>query len=244
MADELSNFSLATHSFGSGFASANFQDSEDSRPSGVYLEALGGSNDPIQGIVQLSLARHISESIPHTSPQLMSHTNNWRKRLREMMIHQNETVLSFLAKPLGEQATVGPVEEILRRYAYRQDVDSGAIKTFKQLLDSAVAPSAATATATAIQKPSVQEEIASCVSAKGPSTLPEIKAQVNSLIELYKTTGDQLLDSENQLKLKVEKMDKIQKRVSTVIELQTNEATPELVAALENYLKEIGRAHV
>jgi hypothetical protein len=237
MADELSNFSLATHSFGSGFASANFQDSEDSRPSGVYLEALGGSNDPIQGIVQLSLARHISESIPHTSPQLMSHTNNWRKRLREMMIHQNETVLSFLAKPLGEQATVGPVEEILRRYAYRQDVDSGAIKTFKQLLDSAVAPSAATATATAIQKPSVQEEIASCVSAKGPSTLPEIKAQVNSLIELYKTTGDQLLDSENQLKLKVEKMDKIQKRVSTVIELQTNEATPELVAALENYLK-------
>ena len=245
MAEDLSNFSLATHSFGSGFASANFQDSEDSRPSGVYLESLGGSNDPIQGIVQLSLGRHISEAIPHTSPQLTSHTNNWRKRLREMMIHQNETVLSFLAKPLGEQATVGPVEEILRRYAYRQDIDSSSIKTFKQLLDSscptgttATANTGATATATATtQKPSVQEEIAMCVSAKGPSTLPEIKAQVNGLIELYKTTGDQLLDSENQLKLKVEKMDKIQKRVSTVVELQTNEATPELVAALENYLK-------
>ena len=232
MAEDLSNFSLATHSFGSGFASANFQDSEDSRPSGVYLESLGGSNDPIQGIVQLSLGRHISEAIPHTSPQLTSHTNNWRKRLREMMIHQNETVLSFLAKPLGEQATVGPVEEILRRYAYRQDIDSSAIKTFKQLLDSS-----STATTATTQKPSVQEEIAACVLSKGPSTLQEIKAQVNGLIELYKTTGDQLLDSENQLKLKVEKMDKIQKRVSTVVELQTNEATPELVAALENYLK-------
>ena len=65
---------------------------------------------------------------------------------------------------------------------------------------------------------------------------PEIKKQVNALIELYKETGDKLLDVENQLKMRVEKMDKVQKRVSTVIELQTNEATSELTAALEKYL--------
>jgi hypothetical protein len=37
--------------------------------------------------------------------------------------------------------------------------------------------------------------------------------------------------------MRVEKMDKVQKRVAIVIELQTNDATPELVGALENYLK-------
>ena len=67
--------------------------------------------------------------------------------------------------------------------------------------------------------------------------MQEIRSQVNSLIELYKETSERLMDAENQLKMRVEKMDKIQKRVSIVMELQTNEATPELVSSLEKYLE-------
>lgn len=220
---ELHNFTLSG-GYGSGFASANFEDAEDSRPSGSYIEALGGGGEPIQGIVQASMGRHLRESLPTTSPQLSglsAHTNNWRKHLREMMVKQNETVLGFLARPAVEHSIVGPVEELLRRYAIRQDVDTNAIKTFKQVCDVSG---------------SAQEELAACVATKGPSTISEIKAQVNALLELYKETGNKLMDAENQLKMRVDKMDKIQKRVATVIDLQTNEATPELVASLEKYL--------
>lgn len=220
---ELPSFSL-TSGYGSGFASADFGDAEDSRPSGSYLEALGGGGEPIQGIVQASMGRHLRESLPTTSPQLSglsAHTNNWRKHLREMMVKQNETVLGFLARPAVEHSIVGPVEALLRRYAIRQDVDTNAIKTFKQVCDISG---------------SAQEELAACVATKGPSTISEIKAQVNALLELYKETGNKLMDAENQLKMRVDKMDKIQKRVATVIDLQTNEAMPELVASLEKYL--------
>ena len=228
MSNEFHNFSL-TSGYGSGFASADFGDAEDNNPSGSFIEAFGGNQDAIQGIVQQSLTRHLTEALPHTtSPSLgpSTQTNNWRKRLREMMIRQNETVLGFLTRPVADHPTIGPVESILRRYSFRQDIDNASIKTFKQLIDLSGTPFT-----------QIQGEIEACLSAKGPSTSADMKKQFNALIELYKETGEKLMDAENQLKMRIEKMDKIQKRVSTVIELQTNDATAELTNALENYLK-------
>ena len=222
--DELGSFTLSAHGFASGFSSANFEDAEDI----TSLESLGGPGEPIQGVVHNILGRHLRESSAQAkaSPQLgvSGHTNNWRKRLREMMIYQNEKVLSFLARPVVEHSLLGPVETILRRYAIRQDVEVSAIKTLRQLFSD-------------ISGASVNEEdIAQCVAKKGTSTLTQIKEQVNALIEMYKETGQRLMDEENQMKMRLEKIDKIQKRVSTVMDLQTNEATPELVASLEKYL--------
>jgi hypothetical protein len=224
--NELPSFSL-TQGYGSGFASADFGDAEESNPSGTYIEAFGGNQDAIQGIVHNAVSRHLTEALPVVtrSPHLGPvHTNNWRKRLREIMIHQNETVLGFLAKPATEHATIGPVEAILRRYAFRQDVDANSIKTLKQLCSDVSGADL------------ISQEITACLSAKGPSSLIEIKKQVNALIDLYKETGEKLMEEESQLKMKIEKMDKVQKRVSTVIELQTNDAMPDLTISMENYL--------
>jgi hypothetical protein len=206
---------------GLAYATADFGDAEDTRPSAANMEALGGNQDAIQGIVGQAFHRHVSEAIPHPSPGLTH--SNWRKRLREMMIRQNETVLTFLFRPVGEHPTIGPVEQALRRYAIRQDIDNNSIKTFKQVLDLSGA--------------SIQAEIEACVARSGPSTLPNIRAQVNGLIEMYKETGEKLMECENQLKMRLDKMDKLQRRVSTVIELQTNEGTDDLVKAIEGYMK-------
>lgn len=214
---------------GMSYASADFQDAEVTRPDAVNMESLGGNRDAIQGIVQQSLTRHLTEALPQSaSPSLTSYstqTNNWRKKLREMMIRQNETVLSFLHRPPADHATIGPVEQALRRYAIREDIDTHAIRPLKQLLiDISGAHQ-------------IQEEIETLLATKGHSTQVQLKAQVNALIELYKDTGDKLLECENQLKLRLEKMDKVQRRIQSVMELQTNEATPDVVAALEHYLQ-------
>ena len=226
--DEMS-FSLLDSLTSGPYAAADFLDAEESRPSGAHMEALGGNQDAIQGIVQQTLSRHITEiAPPHTSPQLSSystHTNNWRKRLREMMIRQNETVLSFLFRPTTDHSVLGPVEQALRRYALRQDIDVNSVCKLKDSLNDL----------SGLQI--INTEIEATIAAKGSSTLPQIRSQVNALIDLYKETGEKLLDCENQLKLRLEKIDKIQRRVSTVIELQTNEATPDLVSALEQYMK-------
>jgi hypothetical protein len=144
-----------------------------------------------------------------------------------MMIRQNETVLDFLYKPVTENTTIGPVEQALRRYALRQDIDIHSVKTLQQVLQDV----------SVTQGAKIQGEIDATVSAKGPSSMNQVRNQITALIELYKETGEKLLECENQLKMRIEKMDKVQRRVSTVIELQTNEAMPELVASLEKYLK-------
>lgn len=224
--DGMPNFSLTGSHFSSGFSRADFEDADDSRPSGTYSESLGGGGEPIQGIVQMALGRHLRDSLPTTSPQLSSlsaHTSNWRKHLREMMVRQNETVLSFLARPSTDHSIIGPVEAILRKYAIRQDVDVNSIKTLRALCGD-------------LSGSTINDEIAACINKKGPSNIQEIRAQVNALIELYKETSERLMDSENQLKMRIEKMDKLQKKVSTIMDLQTNEATPELISSLEKYL--------
>jgi hypothetical protein len=223
---ELQDFSLAggyNTGGGGGFASADFLDAEDTRPASTYMESLGGNQDAIQGIVGQTLQRHISEAVPPNASPLLTSTGNWRKRLREMMVRQNETLLSFLHKPISEHPTIGPVEKALRRYAIRHDIDTSSIKTLKQLLQD-------------VSGTPIQEEIDTRVASRGPSTLPQMKSQITALLDLYKETGEKLLDAEAQLKLSLEKMDKIQKRVGVVMELQSNDAMPDLIKSLEKYL--------
>ncbi len=223
MAEEDNNF----HNF-SLYSSANFQDADETRPASSYMEAVGGGNDAIQSLVNHSFQRHISEVVPSNSPMLVGMavpTSNWRKRLREMMVRQNEQVLSFLLKPSSEHPTIGPAEKALRRYAVRQDFDTHQIRPLKHLFNDA----------SGVQL--IQAEVEQRLAEKGPSNLQQIRQQVGAIIDLYKETGEKLLEVENQLKLRLDKMDKIQKRVGLIMELETNDTTPELVEALEHYLQ-------
>jgi hypothetical protein len=60
---------------------------------------------------------------------------------------------------------------------------------------------------------------------------------VAALFEMYKTTGEQVLECENQIKLLLDKMTAIQSRVTIVMELQSNDALPSVTDALEKYLE-------
>ena len=229
--DELENFTLlgGYNNGGGGYASADFVSSELTQPASTYMETLAGTHDALQGIVQQTLQRHISEGVPVSmSPRLTSFSqqhNNWRKRLREMMVKQNEEMMAFLFKPITDHSHIGPAEKALRRFAMRQDIEPAAVKPLREILIDVSGGE------------QIQKEIEERLATKGKSTLNELRQQVNTLLDLYKETGEKLLECENQLKLRLEKMDKLQRQVSHIMELQTNDATQDLIAAEEKYLK-------
>ena len=231
--DDLENFTLlgGYNNGGGGYASADFVSSELTQPASTYMETLGGTHDAVQGVVQQTLQRHISEGIPvNTSPRLTSFSqqhNNWRKRLREMMVKQDEEMLAFLFKPVTDHSHIGPAEKALRRFAMRQDVEGSTVKPLKAVLED-LSGSAGEL---------IQKEIEERLLTKGPSSLLQLKHQVTALLDIYKETGEKLLECENQLKMRLEKMDKLQRQVSHIMELQTNDATQELIQAEENYLR-------
>jgi hypothetical protein len=209
------------------FSPANFQDAEETCPPGSSIEAFGGQGDAVRGIVGQTLNRHLGELVPHASPGLTSvqGSANWRKRLRDMMVKQNESILSFLTKPASEHTTFGPVETAMRRYAMRNDVDIRTIPTLKSLLDDS-------STAAEFQK-----ELSEKLAVAGPSNLCQLQAQNKMLLDIYKEIGDKLVEVENQLKLRLEKMDKLQSRVALLMDLHTNPALPQVVDSLEKYLE-------
>lgn len=230
--DQFMNFSLAGgyNNGGGGYAQANFEDAEDTQPPGVFMESLGGNTNAVSGIVHQVLQRHISEVVPAaTSPQLqamtMQGTNNWRKRLREMMVKQDEQVLSFLLKPVSQHPIIGPVEQALRRYSLRHDVDFNITQPLRTIFNDVSGAE------------QIAQKIDTRVRQHGPASLAEMRAETKSLLEFYKETGERVLETENQLKMRLERMDSVQQQVGLILGLRTNDSTPELLQALESYLK-------
>jgi hypothetical protein len=209
------------------FSPADFGDAEDTRPASSVTEAFSGNGQAVRGIVGQTLARHLSELVPQQSPGMTGGSNqvNWRKRLRDMMIRQNETTLGFLQRPVGDHPMFGPVETAMRRFAIRGDVENRASAPLSTLLNTET-----------IQQ-EIQTQIHERLSKDGPSSLTQLQAQNRALLELYKEIGEQLIETENQLKMRLEKMDKLQHRVASLMELQTNEALPRVVESMEEYLK-------
>jgi hypothetical protein len=193
----------------STYASANFDVPE------TYFQA----PEELQPIVSQSLTKHLAE-LPSKPVINMS---NWRKQLREIMLQQTETVLNFLMKPATEQQVLGPVESLLRKFSVRKEVEHSSLKTLADLIAESPGPS-------------VETEVNEYLAKSGPSTLSEIRDQVSSLIELYKKTGESILEGEYQVKLRVEKLSKIHKQVSSIMELQVNDETEGLLKGMEKYL--------
>lgn len=236
--EDFNHFSLTGgyNNGGGGYAQANFADASDSRPPAAGMELLGGSQNAIHGIVSQSFSRHLTElpaasqgASVQGSPALTGQTGNiqgWRNRIRDLMVHQNECLLHFLYKPSRDHPVIGPVEKALERFSIRHDVEPGALRPLSQLLQD---PSGAIL---------IQNEIESLIGAKGTSSLPQMRDQVKQLFQTYKETAEKLLECENQLKLRVTRMDEIQRRVTVVMEFKTNAVSGELTAALEKYLQE------
>jgi len=193
----------------STYASANFDVPE------TYFQA----PEELQPIVSQTLTQHLNQ-IPVKPVTNMS---NWRKHLREIMLQQTDTVIGFLVKPAAEQQVLGPVESLLRKFSVRKEVEPSALKTLAELLAESPGPK-------------VETEINDCITKSGPSTISEIRDQVSSLIELYKKTGESILEGEYQVKLRVEKLSKVHKQVSSIMELQVNDETEGLLKGLEKYL--------
>jgi hypothetical protein len=204
----------------STYAAANFEDATDTSAQ-YFLEGVRNSGE-VQDIVSQSLNHHINE-VNAARPPLGS--SNWRKRLREIMLVQTESVLEFLLRPSTEHSVLSPIETVLRKYSLRNEVDRSTIKTLQELLQTNESPGV-----------TIDREVSECLSKFGTSSLTELRAQVSGLIDLYKATGEKIFELENQIKLRIEKLGKLNKQVSCIIDLQVNSATEDLVTGMEKYL--------
>ena len=212
------------------YAPADFQDSEATRPPESYLDS--GSQSPatiyssVVGNVLQRQTREIRDRA--VTPAQLSH--NWKKKIRDIFIRGNETVLKFLVKPVQTNSSYSQIETLIRKYS-RADVNHNSVS---QLLQDYVAD------LSGVSVDFLNSRLESKIKADASASI-NLAEQVKELYEVYRELMDQISQKDDILKSKLYTLDKIQPRLVMLMDLGVSEETQVLQKEIETYLENVYR---
>ncbi len=211
------------------YAPADFEDSEATRPPESYLDS--GSQSPatiyssVVGNVLQRQVRDIRERI--VSP--VQYGNNWKKKVRDIYVRGNETVLKFLTKPIASNAQYSQIENLIRKYSRS---DNPNMPNTQQLLQDYVSD------LSGVDCEFVNRRLAARIK-PNVSESHTLAEQVKELYEMYRELMEQIAQKDNLLKTKLFLLDKIQPRLTMLLDLGVSEETKELQKQIELYLETV-----
>lgn len=211
------------------YAPADFEDSEATRPPETYLDS--GSQSPAT-IYSSTLSNTLQRQTRDLRDRMVSpaqYSNNWKKRIRDIFMRGNETVLKFLTKPVSSNAQYSQIENLIRKYS-RSEVQNQS--NTSQLLQDFVAD------LSGVDVEFVNTRLAAKV--KSELSAGQVLAeQVKELYEMYRELMEQICEKDNRLKAKLTVLDKIQPRLTMLLDLGVSEETKELQKNIEVYLETV-----
>lgn len=208
------------------YAPADFPDSEDMRPPESYLDS--GSQTPAtiySTTVGNTLQRHFREARDRHSP-VVNYVANWKKRVRDIFIRGNESVLGFLTKPVSSHPTMSQVEQLIRRYS-RIEIQHQPNQILKDVVSDL---SGVDALGFLVERLRQKES---------EDTLTNLTEQVKEIYEVYREIMDAIAEKDLMIKAKLVTLDKIQPRLVMLLDLGANESTEELQKQIEGYLTKV-----
>lgn len=205
------------------FAPADFGDADESAPTGVIFDIGGhGQATPYSGAVNAIITKQVEEIKSKTTVNI---TSVWKRKLRDFMSKKNNELLDFLKVTVPHHPVMGPGEVLLRRFGNPQ-----------------VTPA----------HPSVRDMVLDLSGESGMGDVNALLSEVTTgipledhvahthiIYDLYKEAGDRALRLQYALKTKLDKLDRIQGKLSGLFDIDPNELYEPLMQANEEYLKKI-----
>jgi len=209
----------------SGFAPADFDDAV--QPLGAMFDVGGhGISTPYLNAVN-SMIHKASDEAKGRAAALLNLPNGWKRRLRDFINAKNNELLDFLKLSVPSHAVLGPGEILLRRFGNPQ-----VTPNHPSVRDMVMDISGASETALA--------NLNSLLKSTGDSdTLSNYANQTRLIYEEYRNAGDAVLQQQNLLKAKLDRLDRIQQRITGLMEIDPTEKYEPLMEASEAYLKKI-----
>ena len=192
------------------YAPADFPDSEDTRPPESYLDS--GSQSPAtiySSVINNALQRQVRDIRDRHTP-FINYGNNWKKKVRDIFLQGNETVLSFLTKTTGSHPTIGQVETLIRRFS-RNEVAGQPNQILRDLVADLSGVDATSFLA---------ERLTNKIRESPAQTLAE---QVREVYELYRELMEQIAQVDGRIRQKLTVLDKVQPRLIMLLELDVNQ---------------------
>ena len=147
----------------------------------------------------------------------------WKKKFREFLLKKNNNILEFLTKKQKAHPCLSPCEAFFQKYGSKHGDFNKTIKD----------------TITDLSNNDIESEINAICISKEFQTLEKYVDQTKFFMEQYKLFGDKILDSEKLLKMKLDNLDSIQKKLNGVMSLGENEHLEELYKSTEKYLETV-----
>ena len=204
------------------YAPADFGAAEDTQPAELQLDPTGsGTPLPYSTIVSNVLSRQMYE-IKEKTPSITTSIHSWKRRLREFMGQKNDDLLEFIRKPLSSHPTLGRTVEFMKRFG-RSDFS----------------PSHGTLQSVAMDMsgqalmPIFEVEMKRA----GPASFQELHEQIKWIYDTYKQAGEDCMRNENLLRTRLDNFDKIHQKMILLLDMPSNEASPEIAVSVEKYLE-------
>ena len=209
----------------SGFAPADFDDAL--QPLGAMFDVGGhGSSTPYLNAVN-SMVHKATDEARGRAAALLNLPGGWKRRLRDFISAKNNELLDFLKLTVPSHAVLGPGEVLLRRFGNPQVTPSHP-SVRDMVMDISGAGEATLAELNGLLKSTGEAD-----------TLTNYANQTRMIYDEYRIAGDAVLLQQNLLKAKLDKLDKIQYRITGLLEIDPTEKYQPLMEASEAYLKKI-----
>jgi len=210
---------------GYGPAPADFGDAQESAPSGAVFDIGGhGQNTPYSIAVGNIMTKQIEE-IRGKAVTALAISGNWKRRFREFMTKKNNDLVDFLDVTVPSHPVFGRGEILLRRFGNPQCNPSHP-SVREMIMD--------------ISGETYIKEVNDAMLAIGGSgPLKDMAAHTTLMYEMYKDAGEAAIVAQNALKVKLDKLDKLQGKLANLFEIDVNDKYEQLMEANEAYLKQV-----
>jgi hypothetical protein len=210
---------------GVGYAPADFGNAEDLAPTAAIFDVGGhGQQNPYSLAVGGILNKQVEE-IRGKAAAAMNLSMTWKRRFREFMSKKNNDLVDFLKVDVPSHPVFGRGEILLRRFGNPQ-----CTVTHPSVRDMILDISGETC---------IEEVEAAMAALSGSGPLKDLAAHITMIYELYKDAGEAAIVAQNALKLKMDKLDKLQGKLANLFEIDVNDKYEGLMEANEAYLKKV-----
>lgn len=223
----ISNSPVLQGMAGPGYSPADFADATDLQPLSAAFDIGGhGSSTPYSSAVGAMFNKQ-SDEIKGRAAALLHLPSGWKRRLRDFLSAKNNELLDFMKLSVPSHNVLGPGEVLLRRFGNPQVTPSHA--SVRDIIMDVSGASEAI----------VAELNGNLDKFKEEGNLTNYANQTRIIFEEYREAGDEVLKQQNLLKCKLDKLDRVQGRISSFLDIEANEKYQPLMESVEAYLKKV-----
>lgn len=210
---------------GVGWSPADFGSAEDLAPTAAIFDVGGhGQQNPYTLAVGGILNKQIEE-IRGKAAAAINLNTSWKRRFREFMAKKNNDLIDFLKVDVPTHPVFGKGEILLRRFGNPQcNVNHPSVRDM--IFDTS-------------GNTCIEEINDAMMALSGSGPLKDLATHITMIYELYKEAGEAAIVAQNALKVKMDKLDKVQGKLANLFEIDVNEKYEALMQANEGYLKQV-----